>query len=90
MPVGGPRPADVAAAAAANASAAGSGERAGQRTFLSVDGTPPKRITVQQWESMDKLRAWYDGADYQAALKIGKQYADFRRYAVEGSRTPVR
>jgi uncharacterized protein (DUF1330 family) len=62
----------------------------GAKPITAMDGTPPKRITVQQWESMDKLRAWYDGADYQAALKIGKQYGDFRRYAVEGSRTPVR
>ena len=44
----------------------------------------PQDETIQQWESMDKLKAWYDSADYQAALKIGKQYADFRRYAVEG------
>jgi uncharacterized protein (DUF1330 family) len=56
----------------------------GAKPITPMDGTPPKRITVQQWESMDKLKAWYDGADYQAALKIGKQYADFRRYAVEG------
>ena len=57
---------------------------AGAKPITALDGTPPKRITVQQWESMDKLKAWYDSADYQAALKIGKQYADFRRYAVEG------
>ena len=57
---------------------------AGAKPITTMDGTPPKRIAVQQWESMDKLKAWYDSADYQAALKIGKQYADFRRYAVEG------
>jgi uncharacterized protein (DUF1330 family) len=42
-----------------------------------MEGTPPKRFTVQQWESMDAMKKWYDGADYQAALKIGKQYAGF-------------
>jgi uncharacterized protein (DUF1330 family) len=57
---------------------------ASAKPITAMDGTPPKRITVQQWESMDALKKWYDGADYQAALKIGKQYADFRRFAVEG------
>jgi uncharacterized protein (DUF1330 family) len=33
---------------------------------------------------MEQLKSWYNGADYQAALKIGQQYATFRRYAVEG------
>jgi uncharacterized protein (DUF1330 family) len=57
---------------------------ASAKPITAMDGSPPKRITVQQWESMDAMKKWYDGADYQAALKIGKQYADFRRYAVEG------
>ena len=57
---------------------------AGAKPIEPFDGTPPKRITVQAWESMDKLKAWYNGAEYQAALKIGKQYATFRRFAVEG------
>ena len=47
-------------------------------------GTPPKRVTIQVWDSMDALNAWYNGADYQAALKIGEKYATFRRFAVEG------
>jgi uncharacterized protein (DUF1330 family) len=57
---------------------------AGAKPVTAMEGTPPKRITVQQWESMEAMKKWYEGADYQAALKIGKQYADFRRYAVEG------
>jgi len=57
---------------------------ANAKPLTAIDGTPPKRITIQAWESMDALNKWYNGADYQAALKIGKQYADFRRYAVEG------
>ncbi len=57
---------------------------AGAKPIVALDGTPPKRITVQAWESMDKLKSWYEGAEYQAALKIGRQYATFRRYAVEG------
>jgi uncharacterized protein (DUF1330 family) len=56
----------------------------GAKPVHAFEGTPPKRITVQAWESMDALKSWYEGADYQAALKIGRQYATFRRYAVEG------
>ena len=49
-----------------------------------IDGTPPKRVTIQQWESLEALNKWYKSADYQEALKIGQKYATFRRYAVEG------
>ena len=57
---------------------------ASAKPIISLDGTPPKRITVQAWDSADALNKWYNSADYQSALKIGKQYATFRRYAVEG------
>ena len=33
---------------------------------------------------MDAINAWYKGADYEAALKIGEKSATFRRFAVEG------
>lgn len=54
------------------------------KPISAVAGTPPKRVTIQVWDSMDALNKWYNGADYQAALKIGEKYATFRRYAVEG------
>ena len=57
---------------------------AGAKPITAMDGTAPKRITVQVWESTDALNNWYNSEAYQAALKIGKQYAMFRRYAVEG------
>jgi uncharacterized protein (DUF1330 family) len=50
----------------------------------AVVGTPPKRVTIQQWESLEAMNKWYKSADYQEALKIGEKYATFRRYAVEG------
>src|ERR1700749_788838 len=46
--------------------------------------TPPKPRTIQTWDGYDALKAWFNGADYQAALKIGEKYATFRRYAIEG------
>ena len=56
----------------------------GAKPVHAMDGTPPKRITVQAWESMEAMKKWYESEAYQSALKIGKQYATFRRYAVEG------
>jgi uncharacterized protein (DUF1330 family) len=57
---------------------------ASAKPIETFDGTPPKRITVQQWDSLDALKAWYNSKDYQDALTIGRKYATFRRYAVEG------
>ena len=57
---------------------------AGAKPVTALAGTPPKRVTIQAWESLEALNKWYYGADYQAALKTGEQYATFRRYAVEG------
>ena len=56
----------------------------GAKPIHALDGTPPKRLAIYTWESMDAVRAWYDSAEYQEALKVGRQYATFRRYAVEG------
>jgi len=58
---------------------------AGAKDIKAVSGTAPKRAVLQQWDSMDALMAWYNGAEYQAALKIGEKYATFRRYAIEGN-----
>ena len=57
---------------------------AGANGIVALDGTAPKRAVIQEWKSMDALKKWYNGADYQAALKIGMKYATFRRYAIEG------
>jgi uncharacterized protein (DUF1330 family) len=56
----------------------------GAKPVTGLQGTPPKRVTIQAWDSHDALKAWFNGADYQAALKIGEKYATFRRYAIEG------
>jgi uncharacterized protein (DUF1330 family) len=77
----------------AQASVRGSGARflviggaagAGAKPIHAVEGTPPKRMTIQVWESLDAMKKWYDSPEYQDALKIGHKYATFRRYAVEG------
>ena len=57
---------------------------AGAKPIHAVEGTPPKRMTIQVWESVEAMKKWYDSPEYQEALKIGHKYATFRRYAVEG------
>jgi len=44
---------------------------AGAKPITAISGTPPKRVTVQVWDSLEAMNKWYNGADYQAALKIG-------------------
>ena len=52
---------------------------AGAKGVTAIVGAAPKRVVLQQWASIDALMAWYNGAEYQAALKIGEKYATFRR-----------
>ena len=50
-----------------------------------IDGTLPKgRVVILRWESMEALNGWHESADYQAALKIGKNYAHYNVVAVNG------
>ena len=58
---------------------------ASAKPVSAIEGDAPKRVTINVWESMDAFTKWYNGAEYQAALKIGEKYAKFRRYALEGS-----
>lgn len=57
---------------------------ASAKPIHAVEGTPPKRVAIQVWDSLEALNKWYTSEPYQDALKIGKKYATFRRYAVEG------
>jgi uncharacterized protein (DUF1330 family) len=52
---------------------------------VALDGEPPKaRLVVQQWESMDKLQDWYNSAEMKDLREVGKKYARFKTFAVEG------
>jgi uncharacterized protein (DUF1330 family) len=51
-------------------------------SVTAVEGTPPKRVAIQVWDSMDQINAWRNGDDYKAARKIGEKYATFRAFAV--------
>ena len=52
---------------------------------VGFDGAPPaKRVAIQQWDSLDKIKEWHNSADYKAARQIGDKYAKFRSWAIEG------
>ena len=48
----------------------------------AVEGTPPKRVAIQVWDSIEQVEAWRNSADYKEARKIGDKYATFRAFAV--------
>src|ERR1700693_4079640 len=52
---------------------------AGAKPVTAISGTPPKRVTIQVWDSLEAINKWYNGTEYQDALKIGEKYATFRR-----------
>jgi uncharacterized protein (DUF1330 family) len=51
----------------------------------TFEGDPPKsRVTVQQWDSVEKIQAWRNSPEFKEARNIGDKYAKFRAFAVEG------
>jgi uncharacterized protein (DUF1330 family) len=58
---------------------------AGASPITTLEGAPPKgRVVIQVWDSLEQLKAWYNGPAYTEARKIGDKYATFRRFAFEG------
>ena len=57
---------------------------AGGKT-TAIEGDPPKsRITIQQWDSVEKIKAFRDSAAYKELQPLRDKLAKFRTYAVEG------
>jgi uncharacterized protein (DUF1330 family) len=57
---------------------------AASNNVVAFEGAPAKRIAIQQWESMEKVKAWQNSAELKENRKIGNKYAKFRILAVEG------
>jgi uncharacterized protein (DUF1330 family) len=51
---------------------------------IAAQGEPPPRVTVIQFDSMDKAQAWWNSPANKAMQAIGDKYATFRTYLVEG------
>jgi uncharacterized protein (DUF1330 family) len=60
------------------------GGAAGGAQITTFDGAAPKRVAVQVWDSMEKIKAWRANPEYIEARKIGEKYAKFRSFAIEG------
>ena len=55
------------------------------KNVTALEGQPPKpRVAVQVWDSMEKIQAWRNSAEFKEARKIGDKYAKFRAFTVEG------
>jgi len=60
------------------------GSAASTGMVTGFDGDPPKRVVVQVWDSMEKIRAWRANPEYVELRKVGEKYAKFRSFAVDG------
>jgi uncharacterized protein (DUF1330 family) len=76
---------EYAPIAQASIKAAGGRLLAAGQNVTSVEGAPPtKRVAIQVWESMEKMQAWRNSAEYKKARETGDKHAKFRAFTVEG------
>jgi uncharacterized protein (DUF1330 family) len=52
--------------------------------ITALEGTPPKQLIITRWDSMDALKAWYDGPYKDMRPMRDKAHKSVRAYAVEG------
>ena len=52
---------------------------------MAIEGPAPKfRIVINQWDSVEKVREWFNSSDYQKARGVGNKYAKFQIFVVQG------
>jgi uncharacterized protein (DUF1330 family) len=54
---------------------------------VSIEGDPPKRFVVIQFESVEKAKAWEDSPAYDAIKPIRHSSAKSRVFIIEGAAT---
>jgi len=54
----------------------------GGKTTSFAGALPSNRVVITQYESLDRAQEWWSKAN--GALSIGRKYAEFSVYAVEG------
>jgi uncharacterized protein (DUF1330 family) len=52
--------------------------------ITALEGTPPKQLIITKWESLDALKAWFDGPYKDMRPMRDKAHRSVRAYAVEG------
>jgi uncharacterized protein (DUF1330 family) len=55
----------------------------GGRTFV-VNGAPPKRIVVIQWENFEKAQAFFESEAYRHFIPIRDKSSHFRAFVIDG------
>jgi uncharacterized protein (DUF1330 family) len=54
-------------------------------TITTVDGDPPKsRVVIQQWDSLEKYKAYRNSAAFKDLLPLRAKVAKWRTFVVEG------
>ena len=51
---------------------------------VTVEGAPPKRLSIVEFETFEQAKAMFESNPYKAASEIGHRYATFRITVVEG------
>ncbi len=57
----------------------------GGKTFAMHGALNANRVVVVQFESLDKVQAWFNSPATKAAFAVGEKYATLHDYAVEGA-----
>ena len=57
---------------------------AGENIVVFDGPSPGTRVAINQFDSLDAVRAWRNSDQFKDARKIGAKYAKFRAFAVEG------
>src|SRR5262245_3385235 len=74
----------VPKAQAAIKAAGGKFLAAGGKT-TTIEGEPPKaRVVIQQWDSVEKIKAYRDSAAFKELLPLRDKLGKFRSFVVEG------
>ena len=51
---------------------------------VTLEGAPPKRLSIVEFETFEQAKAMFDSDPYRAASEVGHKYATFRITVVEG------
>jgi uncharacterized protein (DUF1330 family) len=70
----------------ASARAAGARFLVSGGKVTALDGPAPKaRTIVTEWDSLEKLQGWFNSPEVKALSEVGRKYATFHIFAVEGT-----
>ena len=69
---------------AATVAAGGRTLHTGQGRIVALEGPPPKRVVMIEWDSLEQAQAWRNSAAYKnLQAPLGKAVKTIRSYIVE-------